>query len=182
MSDVRLIWLDLEMTGLNTLEDYIIEIATVVTTAELEVVAEGPNLALFQPDSILDAMDDWNKAHHAASGLIELVRASTLDAEAAERETLTFLREHVAAGASPMCGNSVCQDRRFLSREMPKLEAYFHYRHLDVSTLKILADLWHPALPRFSKEASQHRALSDVHDSIAELAYYRRHMLKTEGA
>jgi oligoribonuclease len=169
-----LIWIDLEMTGLNTLTDEIIEIATIVTDNDLQIVAEGPVLAVHQPQDVMDSMDEWNTTQHSASGLTARVLASKLTMAEAEQQTLEFLRQHVPEKASPMCGNSICQDRRFLARQMPALEAYFHYRNLDVSTLKILAQRWAPDVASgFSKESS-HRALSDIRDSIAELAWYRQ--------
>ena len=178
----HLIWIDLEMTGLDTTSDHIIEIATVVTDSDLNEVAEGPVLAIHQPDEILAAMDEWNTRHHGASGLTERVRKSRVTMQQAEKVTLAFLASHVAERSSPMCGNSICQDRRFLARQMPTLEAFFHYRNLDVSTLKILAERWAPEIVGgFSKESS-HRALSDIRDSIAELAYYRQHLLSGEAA
>lgn len=178
----RLIWIDLEMTGLDTVNDSIIEIATIVTDANLDVVAEGPVIAIHQPAAVLEGMDEWNTRQHGASGLTERVRQSRADAAAAEQETLAFLKELVVPGESPMCGNSICQDRRFLAREMPALEAFFHYRNLDVSTLKILAGLWAPAVAAgFSKE-SRHLALEDIRDSIAELRHYRATFLHPEFA
>ena len=173
----HLIWIDLEMTGLRPERDRVIEIATVVTDRDLRVLAEGPVVAIHQSAAMLDAMDEWNRTHHGASGLIARVHASRQDEAAAEESTLEFLRRHTVADASPMCGNSVCQDRRFLAHWMPRLEAYFHYRNLDVSTLKELYNRWAPELPAFEKE-SQHVALEDIRDSIAELAYYRKHFLK----
>lgn len=170
----NLIWIDLEMTGLNTVTDHIIEIGTVVTDEQLNEIAEGPVLTLHQPQSVMDNMDEWNTKQHNLSGLTERVLASTLTPGDAERRTLEFLREHVNEGASPMCGNSICQDRRFLARQMPALEAYFHYRNLDVSTLKILAQRWAPAVAAAFNKESSHRALSDIRDSIAELTYYRQ--------
>lgn len=168
-----LIWIDLEMTGLDTERDQIIEIATVVTDAQLNILAEGPVLAIHQPDSVLAAMDDWNTRQHGQSGLVDRVRASTITTAEAEQRTLEFLRAWVPQGISPMCGNSICQDRRFLARLMPELESYFHYRNLDVSTLKELARRWKPtALHGFSKKGS-HLALDDIRDSINELAHYR---------
>lgn len=168
----RLIWIDLEMTGLEPERDVIIEIATLVTDAELNPIAEGPVHAIWQPDAVLSAMDDWNREHHGASGLVARVRGSKTDCRAAELATLEFLRRHVPAGASPMCGNSICQDRRFLYRYMPELAAHFHYRNLDVSTVKELARRWRPDLPAFTKESS-HLALADIRDSIDELRHYR---------
>ena len=176
----RLIWIDLEMTGLDTVNDSIIEIATVVTDAQLEVVAEGPVIAIHQPEAVLDGMDEWNTRQHGASGLTERVRQSSVDAAAAEQETLTFLRELVVPGESPMCGNSICQDRRFMAREMPALEAFFHYRNLDVSTLKILAGLWAPRVAAGYQKESSHLALDDIRDSIDELRYYRSTLLHPE--
>ena len=173
----NLIWIDLEMTGLDTFNDQIIEIATIVTDKQLNLIADGPVLAVSQPKSIMDGMDEWNTRQHGASGLTERVLASKLSLEDAQRQTLTFLQQHVAAGESPMCGNSICQDRRFLARQMPELEAFFHYRNLDVSSLKIMAQLWAPQVASgFTKESS-HRALSDIRDSIDELSYYRDKLL-----
>jgi oligoribonuclease len=174
----NLVWIDLEMTGLNPDKDRIIEIATVVTDKELTVLAEGPVCAIHQADTVLVAMDEWNTRQHATSGLTERVRASSISENSAEQETLTFLRQHVDQGASPICGNSICQDRRFLVRYMPELAAFFHYRNLDVSTLKILVKLWKPEISgRFEKQ-SVHLALADIHDSIRELRFYREHLFK----
>ena len=174
----HLIWIDLEMTGLDADNDRIIEVATVVTNASLEIMAEGPILAIHQSDEVLQSMDDWNKEHHAKSGLVERVRASECSEGEAERLTLAFLQAWIPPGKSPMCGNSICQDRRFLARLMPELERYFHYRNLDVSTLKELCTRWAPKVAAgFSKE-STHRALDDIRDSIAELRYYREHFLR----
>jgi oligoribonuclease len=172
----NLIWVDLEMTGLNPATDHIIEIATIVTDVQLNIVAEGPAIAVKVPDSALAAMDEWNVRQHTRSGLVERVRRSDLDTRAAEVRTLEFLRQHVPAQVSPMCGNSICQDRRFMARLMPDLEAYFHYRNLDVSSLKILVNRWAPNRPQFTKE-SLHLALDDIRDSIAELRFYRQHYL-----
>lgn len=178
VNDKNLIWIDLEMTGLDTQNDRIIEIATIVTDAELNVLAEGPEIAIHQPEAVIDAMDDWNTRQHGNSGLVERVHNSSYDEAAAEAETLEFLRQWVPERASPMCGNSICQDRRFMARCMPTLEAYFHYRNLDVSTLKELATRWSPdLLGGFSKKGS-HLALDDVRESIAELAYYREHFIQ----
>jgi len=174
----NLIWIDLEMTGLNTFEDHIIEIATVVTDAQLEVIAEGPVLAIQLADEALAGMDAWNTRQHGQSGLTERVRQSGVSMRDAERQTLDFLAQHVAPKASPMCGNSICQDRRFLAREMPELEAFFHYRNLDVSTLKELAGRWAPAVAAGFTKQSRHLALDDVRDSISELKYYREHLLR----
>jgi oligoribonuclease len=172
----HLIWIDLEMTGLVPEADSIIEICTLVTDAQLNVVAEGPEIAIHQPEAVLARMDDWNQRQHGGSGLVARVRASTIDAAEAERQTLAFLREHVPAGASPICGNSICQDRRFLARWMPELERHFHYRNLDVSTLKELAARWYAGrIPPF-KKGTAHLAKSDILDSIAELRYYRAHL------
>jgi oligoribonuclease len=175
---LRLIWIDLEMTGLKTDTDHIIEIATVVTDKDLNILAEGPVLAIHQPDSVLEAMDDWNRKQHASSGLAERVRASTTTAREAEVQTLEFLSRWVDPGVSPMCGNSICQDRRFLAREMPELERYFHYRNLDVSTLKELARRWNPAAYSGFQKSSTHLALDDIRDSIRELAHYRANFLR----
>ncbi len=170
---MNLIWIDLEMTGLDTSRDYIIEIATIITDTQLNILAEGPMLAVHQSDVILDSMDDWNTNQHGKSGLIERVKASRVDEAKAQRETIEFLAQYVPVGASPMCGNSICQDRRFLARCMPELERYFHYRNLDVSTVKELARRWSPDLyAGFNKESS-HLALDDIKDSITELRYYR---------
>jgi oligoribonuclease len=175
---LRLIWIDLEMTGLKTNTDHIIEIATVVTDKHLNVLAEGPVIAVHQPDSILDAMDDWNRRQHASSGLSQRVRDSTTTVQQAEARTLAFLSRWVDGGTSPMCGNSICQDRRFLAREMPELERYFHYRNLDVSTLKELARRWNPDAFSGFQKSSTHLALDDIRDSIRELDHYRAHFLR----
>ena len=173
----NLIWIDLEMTGLDTQNDLIIEIATIVTDAQLEVLAEGPMIAIHQPRAVMDGMDEWNTKQHGKSGLTQRVLQSSHSVGDAERETLAFLRQWVPKGASPMCGNSICQDRRFMARLMPELEDYFHYRNLDVSTLKELARRWAPAVySGFGKESS-HLALDDIKDSIAELRHYREHFL-----
>ena len=174
----NLIWIDLEMTGLDTQNDHIIEIATIVTSADLEILAEGPMIAIHQPKSVMDAMDEWNTEQHGRSGLTGRVLASRHTVAEAERETLDFVRQWVPKGKSPMCGNSICQDRRFMARLMPELEDYFHYRNLDVSTLKELARRWAPAVYEgFSKDSS-HLALEDIKDSIAELKHYREHFLR----
>jgi oligoribonuclease len=174
----NLIWIDLEMTGLNPDENRIIEIATVVTDRELTVLAEGPVLAIHQPDEVLGTMDEWNTRQHANSGLTERVRESQVSEQEAEKLTLEFVRQHVDQGASPICGNSICQDRRFLIRHMPELAAFFHYRNLDVSTLKILAKLWLPEVADRFEKKSVHLALADIHDSIRELRFYREHLFK----
>jgi len=170
----NLIWIDMEMTGLQPDSDRIIEMALLVTDPQLELVAEGPVLVVHQPDEVLDAMDGWNKGVHGRSGLIERVRASRLDEAQAERIALDFLAQHVPPGVSPMCGNSICQDRRFLVRSMPKLEAYFHYRNLDVSTVKELVRRWRPEAAKGFQKESKHEARADILESIEELKYYRR--------
>ena len=174
----NLVWIDLEMTGLDTQTDRVIEIATIVTDASLKILAEGPVIAVHQPDRVLVAMDEWNTAQHAGSGLTERVRQSRIDEAQAERLTLEFLSEYVPPNASPMCGNSICQDRRFLARCMPELERFFHYRNLDVSTLKELARRWSPAVAGGFVKQSTHLALDDVRDSIRELQYYREQLFK----
>ncbi|WP_317178403.1 oligoribonuclease [Pectobacterium sp. HCp5_1] len=174
----NLIWIDLEMTGLNPDHDRIIEIATLVTDANLNVLAEGPVMAVHQSDSQLALMDDWNMRTHGASGLTDRVKASTMDERAAELETLAFLQKWVPAGKSPICGNSIGQDRRFLFRYMPELEAYFHYRYLDVSTLKELARRWKPEILTGFKKQGTHQAMDDIRESLAELAYYRENFLR----
>ena len=181
MSDKKtnLIWIDLEMTGLDTFEDEIIEIATIVTDSQLNLVAEGPMLAIHQPDEILDGMDEWNTKQHGKSGLTQRVRDSQLTMQDAERMTLDFLAEHVDAKASPMCGNSICQDRRFMARLMPELEEFFHYRNLDVSTLKELGKRWAPKVVAGFQKESAHLAMDDIKDSINELKHYREHMFKS---
>ena len=175
-SSEHLVWIDLEMTGLQPASDHIIEIATIVTDRDLDVIAEGPVLAIHQPDEVLARMDDWNRKHHGNSGLTERVRSSTVTASEAERRTLAFLTPLITTGASPMCGNSVCQDRRFLAREMPLLERFFHYRNLDVSTLKELARRWMPSALSGFKKQSAHLARADIEESINELRHYRVHM------
>lgn len=176
----NLIWIDLEMTGLDTVSDTIIEIATIVTDKDLNELAEGPDLAIGQNESTIAAMDEWNTRQHGKSGLIERVLASQTTLADAEQRTLSFVEDWVASGASPMCGNSICQDRRFLAREMPTLERFFHYRNLDVSTLKILAQQWAPKVAAGFEKESDHRALSDIRDSIAELAWYRDHLMRLD--
>ncbi len=174
----NLIWIDLEMTGLDPDNDSIIEIATIVTDKDLNVLAEGPVMAVHQSDETLAAMDDWNQQHHGASGLIERVKTSTTNENEAQRKTLTFLKQWVPENTSPMCGNSICQDRRFLHRCMPDLERYFHYRNLDVSTLKELVARWAPELQQGFCKQSTHVALQDIIESIEELRYYRQHFIK----
>jgi len=177
----NLAWIDLEMTGLDTGRDRIIEIATIVTDSSLGVVAEGPVIAIRQPEDVLNAMDEWNRTTHGGSGLLDRVRASEFTTAEAERLTLEFLQRHVAPGSSPMCGNSICQDRRFLAREMPTLEKYFHYRNLDVSTIKELARRWAPDVLAGVQKASTHVALDDIRESIAELEHYRRKFFRVAG-
>ena len=174
----NLIWIDLEMTGLEPDNDVIIEIATVVTDKHLNTLAEGPVIAVHQSDETLAKMDDWNQNQHGGSGLIKRVKDSQYSAQQAEQETLDFLKQYVPAGASPMCGNTICQDRRFLANYMKELEAFFHYRHLDVSTLKELAKRWRPELPEQFVKKGSHLALDDIYDSIAELRFYREHFLR----
>ncbi len=173
----NLIWVDLEMTGLDPDRDVVIEIASIVTDSELNTVAEGPVIAVHQANAVLEAMDEWNTNHHTRSGLVDRVRASDVDESSAEVQTLAFLRQWVPAGTSPICGNSICQDRRFMARHMPRLERYFHYRNLDVSTLKILMQLWRPELEQGIVKAGSHQALEDIRESIEELRYYRQHFL-----
>jgi len=177
-NDTHLIWLDLEMTGLDPDRDRILEIATLVTDTQLEPLAEGPVIAVYQPPGVLAGMDDWNQSHHGKSGLLDRVRASTWDEAGAEHATLSFLADWVAAGKSPLCGNSICQDRRFLARTMPRLEAYFHYRNLDVSSLKILAQRWAPGVAEAFKKSGKHQAMDDIRESIGELRHYREQILK----
>ena len=173
----RLIWIDLEMTGLEPERDIIIEIATLVTDEHLNILAEGPTLAIHQSESVLAGMDEWNQTHHSASGLLERVRSSSHHMTDAEKLTLDFLKTWSDKRSSPMCGNSICQDRRFLARHMPKLEDFFHYRNLDVSTIKELARRWYPNVPKFEK-AGAHRALDDIRASLDELRYYRETILR----
>ncbi|MDA8485074.1 oligoribonuclease [Pseudomonas resinovorans] len=175
---LNLIWIDLEMTGLNPDTDVIIEMATIVTDSDLNVLAEGPTIAIHQSDEILAGMDEWNTRQHGQSGLTQRVRESRISMAEAEAQTLTFLEQWVPKGKSPICGNSICQDRRFLYRHMPQLEAYFHYRNLDVSTVKELAARWAPKVRDGVKKSSSHLALDDIRDSIAELQHYREHFFK----
>lgn len=174
----NLVWIDMEMTGLNPDQDRIIEIALVVTDGKLQSVAEAPVLVVHQSDSVLDGMDEWNKSTHGRSGLIDKVRTSALDEPQVEEQLIAFLQEYVPARTSPMCGNSVCQDRRFLARWMPQLEAYFHYRNLDVSTLKELVRRWKPELSKGVVKQGKHQALADIQESIDELKYYRDNFLR----
>ncbi len=176
----NLIWIDLEMTGLDTQNDVIIEIATIVTDADLNILAEGPMIAIHQPDSVMSGMDDWNTKQHGGSGLTERVKQSQYNEAQAEKETIDFLRQYVPAKASPMCGNSICQDRRFLARCMPELEAFFHYRNLDVSSIKELVKRWKPGISSGLSKQSSHLAMDDVKDSINELIYYRTHFINLD--
>jgi len=174
----RLVWLDMEMTGLEPEKERIIEVAVVVTEPDLTIVAEGPVLVVHQPDSLLDAMDSWNKSTHGKSGLIDKVKASTLSEAQAEQQLIAFLSQYVPAGKSPLCGNTISQDRRFMFKYMPELERFFHYRNLDVSTLKELARRWAPGILKGFEKKSRHEALADIYESIDELKYYREHFLK----
>jgi oligoribonuclease len=177
MNKDNLIWLDMEMSGLSPDTDRIIELAAVITDAELNVLGESPVIVIHQSDAVLDGMDAWNKGTHGRSGLIDKVKASTTDESAATQQMLTFFKEFVSAGKSPMCGNSICQDRRFMARYMPELEAFFHYRNLDVSVFKELARRWKPEIYAGFKKSSKHEALADVYESIEELKYYREHFI-----
>ncbi|MBT9590190.1 MAG: oligoribonuclease [Thiobacillus sp.] len=180
LNPTHLLWLDMEMTGLSPETDRIIELAIVVTDADLNTVAEGPVLVVHQTDEVMNAMDNWNKGTHGKSGLIDRVKASQLNEAEAEAQMLEFVKQHVATGVSPMCGNSICQDRRFMARSMPQLEAFFHYRNLDVSTLKELAKRWRPGLVEAFKKSNRHEALADIYESIDELKYYREHFIRSE--
>ena len=177
-NEMNLVWVDMEMTGLDPDNDRIIEVAVVVTDMHLNVLAEGPVFAIHQPDSVLDKMDAWNKGTHGRSGLIDRVKASTVTELDAEQALLAFLKNFVPAGKSPMCGNTICQDRRFMVRSMPKLEAFFHYRNLDVSTLKELCKRWKPAVATGFKKHQKHTALADIIESVEELRYYREHFIQ----
>nr|WP_312522280.1 oligoribonuclease [Moraxella sp. CTOTU47724] len=177
----HLIWIDLEMTGLDTLKDTIIEIATIVTDSELNILAEGPVFAIHTPDIVLNSMDDWNTRQHGQSGLIDRIRRSNVTMAQAETETIAFLSKYVESGRSPMCGNSICQDRRFLARQMPTLERFFHYRNLDVSTVKELAYRWRPDILSSFEKKGNHLALDDIRDSIRELRHYKEHFFKFIG-
>ena len=174
----NLIWIDMEMSGLSPERDRVLEVAVVVTSGNLDIVGEGPVRVVHQSDAVLDGMDAWNKGTHGRSGLIDRVKASPYSEQAVEAELLAWLSQHVPAGASPMCGNSICQDRRFLARHMPRLEAFFHYRNLDVSTLKELARRWRPGLMSGFAKHGKHEALADILESIEELRYYREHFLR----
>ncbi|VCU71151.1 Oligoribonuclease [Pigmentiphaga humi] len=178
LNENNLVWLDMEMTGLDPEKERIIEVAVVVTDPQLMVIAEGPVLVVHQSDELLDAMDAWNKGTHGRSGLIDKVKASTLTESEAEDTLLAFLAQHVPPGKSPLCGNTISQDRRFMVRYMPRLEAFFHYRNLDVSTLKELCRRWRPEIYKGFEKKSRHEALADIYESIAELEYYREHFLK----
>jgi len=177
-SEKNLIWVDMEMTGLEPDRDVVIEIATIVTDSDLNTLAEGPVIALHQSDERLAAMDEWNTTHHTRSGLVDRVRASKEDERSATENTLAFLEQWVPRNASPMCGNTICQDRRFMARHLPELETYFHYRNLDVSTLKILMQRWRPELEAGITKTGAHLALDDIRESIEEMRYYRDHFLR----
>ncbi|HJL59146.1 MAG TPA: oligoribonuclease [Candidatus Thalassarchaeaceae archaeon] len=177
MASDNLVWIDCEFTGLDPNENRLIEIATIITDSELNIIAEGPSIEINQSDELLDSMDEWNTTHHTQSGLVEKVRASEIDDKEAERMTLEFVKQYTKPGRSPLCGNTISQDRRFLRRYMPELHAHFHYRSIDVSTVKELAKRWNPELDTFWKNGG-HRALDDIRESVAELTYYREHFFK----
>ncbi|EKU80833.1 oligoribonuclease [Massilia sp. UYP32] len=177
-NEFNLVWVDMEMTGLDPDNDRIIEVAVIVTDPELNIIAEGPVFAIHQSDETLDKMDNWNKGTHGKSGLIDRVKASTVSEAQAEQELIAFLKQYVPSNKSPMCGNSICQDRRFMARGMPKLEAFFHYRNLDVSTLKELCRRWKPEVATGFKKHQKHTALADITESIEELRYYREHFIQ----
>lgn len=177
-NEFNLVWIDMEMTGLDPDKDRVIEVAAIVTDPQLNVLAEGPVFVIHQPDEVLDGMDAWNKGTHGRSGLIDRVKASTVTETQAAEEMIEFLRKYVPEGKSPMCGNSICQDRRFMARHMPKLEAFFHYRNVDVSTLKELCRRWKPELISGFKKHQLHTALADIRESVEELKYYREHFIK----
>lgn len=177
-NDTHLVWVDMEMSGLDPDKDVVLEVALVVTDKDLNLVEEGPVLVVHQSDAVLDAMDSWNKSTHGKSGLVDKVKASPLSEADVENQMIEFMKRHVGERKSPMCGNSICQDRRFMARHLPKLEAWFHYRNLDVSTLKELAARWRPALKDGFKKANNHTALADIHESIEELKYYREHFIR----
>ena len=177
-NELNLVWVDMEMTGLEPDTDRIIEVAVLVTDMHLNILAEGPVFAIHQSDAVLDGMDAWNKGTHGRSGLIERVKASTVTEAQAEEQLIAFLKQYVPKGKSPMCGNTICQDRRFMARTMPKLEAFFHYRNLDVSTLKELCKRWRPELAAGFKKHQKHTAMADILESVEELKYYREHFIK----
>ena len=177
-NDTHLVWVDMEMSGLDPDKDVVLEVALVVTDKDLNLVEEGPVLVVHQADAVLDAMDSWNKSTHGKSGLVDKVKASPLAEADVENQMIEFMKRHVGERKSPMCGNSICQDRRFMARHLPKLEAYFHYRNLDVSTLKELAARWRPELKDGFKKANSHTALADIQESIEELKYYREHFIR----
>jgi oligoribonuclease len=177
-NDTHLVWVDMEMSGLDPDKDVVLEVALIVTDKDLNLVEEGPVLVVHQPDAVLDGMDSWNKGTHGKSGLIDKVKASPLSEVDVEAQMIEFMKRHVGERKSPMCGNSICQDRRFMARHLPKLEAYFHYRNLDVSTLKELAARWRPELKDGFKKANSHTALADIQESIDELRYYREHFIR----
>jgi oligoribonuclease len=179
-NETHLVWIDMEMSGLDPDRDRVLEIAMIVTDKDLNTLAEGPVLVVHQTDAVLDGMDSWNKGTHGKSGLIDKVRASTLDEASVEATMLAFMKQYVPERGAPMCGNSICQDRRFLARHMPKLEAWFHYRNLDVSTLKELAKRWKPRIMEGFKKANDHTALADIRESIQEMKYYREHFIRLD--